>query len=1033
VLKNRPWIVLAGCVAITLFALQSKVTAQAPMAGKASADYSKEALVIESGLTTIAFENDGTSNVENIERTRIQSQAGVQAFGIIHVPYPSQNATVEIVYVRVNKPDGRVVVTPAGNVMDMPAAVTQSAPLYSDLHDKQVPVKGLEIGDVLEYDVKVHFHTPMVPGQFWYAYDFNHSNIVLAEELRISVPKDRTVKVSSREMQPVNIEDGNRKTYTWKSSNPDRKVSDDLAKTKSLLHVPPPAVQITTFRGWNEIAQWYGGLEESASKPTPELKALAEKLTQGATSEKDKTKILYKYVATKIRYVGLDFGIGRYEPHPAEDVLDNEYGDCKDKHTLLAALLSAVGVKSYPALVNSSREIDPDVPSPSQFDHVVTYVPQGNSATWLDTTAEVLPFGMLSLNLRDRYSLVVAGGAAAKLVKPPADAPLPSTMDFQIAGKLDAEGTYTAKIEISFRGDMEYIFRSAFRNIPQPRVNDGVQGMSGAWGFAGTVRDATISSPEDTDEPFHISYTYVRPDYGDWPTKRIVAPFPQPMITPIRDDKESENEPVEMGPPVKITLHGKIELPDGFSPMIPQPSKISYEKDFAAYEGQYSVSGNTFQIDRNVETTVREVPASRRAEYVAFQKSVSDDETRFIQLTSASDWKTLGGSTPNPEAVQYYNQAQQATQGHDPTAVIDNLKRATELDPKFLQARKSLSDVLMAFHDSEEALKSYKVLEKMDPSDVQAAVNIGSILLSLNRPAEAVPELESATERFPDNAQLAMQLGRAYARSGGKQKALPPFRKATRLDSSALMLNNVAYELADAGVGLDDALGYAEKAVEELEEQSTGIKLEDSTSEQSSQLLTHSWDTIGWVHFRLGHYEQAEKYLRAAWVLERTGVIGEHLGEVYEKEGKKQEAIHAYALAVTTQGAEMNKVLDKVQKLSGSDLKGDDAVLAAQKEHPGMVKLPRMAKGKAMAQFLLLFTQGSNLPEVKFLNGSDELRDAVKTISAARFDIIFPDARPAKILRWGTLSCEPSGPTCDFILLSSNMLSINNRIVTTRN
>lgn len=1031
--KKLSWAIFAGCVALAFFGFESNSTAQEPKGQKTGEDYSKEALVVESVLTTIAFENDGSSNIETIERTRIQSQAGVQAFGIIRVPYPSANATVEIVYVRVTKPDGRVVLTPEGNVMDMPAAVTQSAPLYSDIHDKQVPVKGLEIGDVLEYDIKVHYHTPLVPGQFWYAYDFNRTNIVLAEELRISAPKERAVKLSSREIQPVIADEGIRRTYTWKSSNLDRKASDALAKAKSPLHIPPPAVQITTFRSWDEIAQWYSGLQESASKPTPELTAMAEKLTQGATSDRDKTKILYKYVATKIRYVGLDFGIGRYQPHPAKDILDNEYGDCKDKHTLLAAMLSAIGVKSYPALVNSSREIDPEIPSPAQFDHVVTYVPQGDSATWLDTTAEVLPFGMLTLNLRDHYSLVVTGGAGSKLAKAPADSPVPSTMDFQIAGKLDADGTYVAKIDINFRGDLEVIFRSVFRNLPQPRWNDGVQGMSGAWGFAGTVRDSAISSPDDTDEPLHISYTYVRKDYGDWPTKRIVAPFPQPMITPIRDDKESENEPVEMGPPVKITMHGKIELPDDFTAEIPNPSKISYKKDFADYEDQYSVAGNTFQIERIVATTVQELAANRRSDYVTFQKSVSDDESRFIQLAGHGEGSIVGGYVPNPEAVKYYNQARDATQSHDPMAVVENLNRATELDPKFLQARKFLSDLLMAFHESEEALKSYKVLEKLDPSDMQAPINIGSILLSLKRPAEAVPELQAATERFPDNARLAMELGQAYVRSGGKEKALPPFRNATKLDSSPLMLNNVAYELADAGVGLNDALAYGEKAVEALEEQSTGIKLEDSTSEHSSQLLTHSWDTIGWVHFRLGHYEQAEKYLHAAWVLERTGLVAEHLGEVYEKEGKKQQAIHAYALAVATQGAEMNPVLDKLQKLSGDIVKGDDAVLAAQKERPGRVKLPRMVNGKAMAQFLVLFTQGSGVPEVKFLTGSDELHDAGKAISVAKFDIIFPDARPTKILRWGTLSCESVGATCDFVLSGSSMLSINGGIVATPN
>jgi len=39
---------------------------------------------------------------------------------------------------------------------------------------------------------------------------------------------------------------------------------------------------------------------------------------------------------------------------------------------LLASLLEAEGMHASSVLINSSRKLDPDVPSPSQFDHVIT-------------------------------------------------------------------------------------------------------------------------------------------------------------------------------------------------------------------------------------------------------------------------------------------------------------------------------------------------------------------------------------------------------------------------------------------------------------------------------------------------------------------------------------------------------------------------------------------------------------------------------------------------------------------------------------
>ena len=75
--------------------------------------------------------------------------------------------------------------------------------------------------------------------------------------------------------------------------------------------------------------------------------------------------------------MSLSLGVGRYQPHAASDVLHNQYGDCKDKHTLLASLLEAEGLHASSVLINSSRKLDPDVPSPSQFDHVITMLPIG--------------------------------------------------------------------------------------------------------------------------------------------------------------------------------------------------------------------------------------------------------------------------------------------------------------------------------------------------------------------------------------------------------------------------------------------------------------------------------------------------------------------------------------------------------------------------------------------------------------------------------------------------------------------------------
>jgi hypothetical protein len=127
-------------------------------------DFSKEAYVIERLDAHITFEEDGGGTRERAAEIKILAEAGVKTFAVLSFTYTSANEAVDVGYVRVRKPDGTVVQTPDYNIQDMPGEVTRSAPLYSDIHEKHVAVKGLAVGDVLEYLVRYRVVKPEVPG-----------------------------------------------------------------------------------------------------------------------------------------------------------------------------------------------------------------------------------------------------------------------------------------------------------------------------------------------------------------------------------------------------------------------------------------------------------------------------------------------------------------------------------------------------------------------------------------------------------------------------------------------------------------------------------------------------------------------------------------------------------------------------------------------------------------------------------------------------------------------------------------------------
>ena len=258
--------------------------------------------------------------------------------------------------------------------------------------------------------------------------------------MQISVPPGRYVQVKNREVQPAVTDQSDARVYDWKTAN--------LKPTTDDKDAPPadpdriPDIQLTTFHSWDEVGQWFKSLAEPQAAVTPAIQAKADALTASAASNSEKIHALYDFVSTKYRYMSISLGIGRYKPHTAAEVLSNDYGDCKDKDTLFTALLAAENIKAVPVLMNSSEKIDPDVPSPGQFDYVITALPQDNGFLFLDTTPEVAPYGLLLYSLRDKQALLMPAEGPAKLVQTPKDPPFAPYLHFSAEASLDDAGRW---------------------------------------------------------------------------------------------------------------------------------------------------------------------------------------------------------------------------------------------------------------------------------------------------------------------------------------------------------------------------------------------------------------------------------------------------------------------------------------------------------------------------------------------------------------------------------------------------------------
>ena len=223
-------------------------------------------------------------------------------------------------------------------------------------------------------------------------------------------------------------------TYSWRLSNLP-------AQEHELLAPPGEAYRllVSTFPDWPAFAEWYGRVSKLTDEVTPELAAKAEELTRGAKTNRDKVLALYNYV-TRLRYVAIPLGVNSFRPHVAANVLQNQFGDCKDKANLFDTLLHSLKFDAHLVLVPRFSQARDDIPGLA-FNHAISRVTLDGETLWVDTTDDVCRFGMLPPGDAGRKVLVV-DGQTTTLIRLPV--PEPKDHLFKLHGEVDCSGTAPA-------------------------------------------------------------------------------------------------------------------------------------------------------------------------------------------------------------------------------------------------------------------------------------------------------------------------------------------------------------------------------------------------------------------------------------------------------------------------------------------------------------------------------------------------------------------------------------------------------------
>ncbi len=648
----------------------------------------------------------------------------------------------------------------------------------------------------------------------------------------------------------------------------------------------------------------------------------------------------------------------------------------------------------------------------------------------------------------------------------PAESPTRSAQNFDLDGRLTELGKLEATVRESVRGDSEIPLRLAFRNSPRQKWQELAQLVSYSGGFSGDVSGVVPSDPAATKEPFHLQYQYSKANYLERTANHSQMPVPLPTMNlpEIAEKRIKAGKSIELGSLTQVTLHMKVDLPKGYVPSDPIPVALS--RDYADYKSSYTVKDSTITVERTLLLHVRRLPSSRAEDYAAFRKAILADEDQ--QISVAAPKMTALAIPGDAKAEDLHTAGLAALKAGDSEQAVELFKRVVELEPKhrwawnnlgraYLQlnnledaiadfrkqievnpfdeyAYNNLGRALEGQHKYPEAEQAYRKQLEINPLDTWAHKNLGELLQRQKKYSQAVQELEAAVSIRPDDPVIRSMLGSSYLHTGQTEKGLAAFDKALQIAPSPVIWNNVAYELSENGSNLDRAQLYAESAVTSTEARLRSTTLSSLRAQDLAlvNLLGASWDTLGWVCFKKGDLSRAEKYTFASWFLTQSSSVSDHLGQIYEKQGRKPQAIHAYALALAAPHSS-EETRGRLIALLQANSKPDGLIQKAREElsHLRTFKLDTPATQPGTAEFFVLLSPESKKPEVKFISGQEELRALEDAVAAIDYSLTLPDANPTKVVRRGILSCRgilsrPSKTSCSFVLLTPDgVLSIN--------
>lgn len=413
-----------------------------------------------------------------------------------------------------------------------------------------------------------------------------------------------------------------------------------------------PKLRAKTSGTWNELGLWYAGLTSSSRVSNPAIHQKVADLTAGLTDPVAKMKALTSYLQSQIRYVAIEIGIGGFQPHPASEVFTHQYGDCKDKATLLSTMLHEIGINSYYVLIETRRGIvNPDFPS-VRFNHVILAIPLPDDVQdpslyavvnqprlgrllFFDPTNPDVPLGYLPSYLQDNFGLVVTSDSGT-LVSLPLLPPATNRLLRTAKLTLSPTGSLAGEIQELRWGGPAVDIREHYMQVNPSERQKVIESFLGTFLGNFTLTAASLGNLDRSDQTLSLDYKFVAVGYAKPAGNLLIV---RPRVVGGKGSSllagKPRKYPVEFHETTRQDDIIDITLPPGYvADELPQP--VHAQCAYATYKSEVQVTDNVLHYKRSYEITDLVVPTEKLPEVRDFFHQIAVDEKSSAVLRRAN-------------------------------------------------------------------------------------------------------------------------------------------------------------------------------------------------------------------------------------------------------------------------------------------------------------------------------------------------------------------------------------------------------------